>query len=241
MRIFPAIDLRGGRVVRLVQGDYGRETAYADDPAAVARKFWDAGATCLHIVDLDGARDGAQANVAALRRLSSISGLYTEIGGGLRDERAVESCLALGVGRVILGTVAVTDYGFVRDMIRKYGDRVAVGVDARDGFVAVDGWKTITDVRTLDLCRRLEADGLDTVIVTDIARDGALRGANIPVYERLRAELSLKIVASGGVSTISDVRALRGVGVDGAIIGKALYTGAIDLNAAIREGAGTAC
>ena len=241
MKIFPAIDLRGGRVVRLVQGDYDRETAYSGDPAAVARGFLDAGATCLHIVDLDGARDGAQANVAALRALAAIEGLYTEIGGGIRDERALENCLALGVGRVILGTVAVTDYGFVRDMIRKYGDRVAVGVDARGGFVAIDGWKTITEVKTLDLYLRLESDGLDTVIVTDISRDGALRGPNLPAYERLRDSLSLKIVASGGVTALGDVRALREIGVQGAIIGKALYTGAIDLKAAIREGEGRAC
>ena len=229
MKIFPAIDLRGGRVVRLIQGDYGRETVYADDPAAVAEGFLKSGAKYLHVVDLDGAREGAQANVCALRRLAEIKGLYTEVGGGIRDERAVERCLSLGVGRVILGTVAVTDYAFVKNMLARYGDRIAVGVDARAGYVAIDGWRTVTDVRALDLCEKLESDGLSAVIVTDIARDGELSGVNLSGYRRLCERLSMGVIASGGVSSAADIEALRDLGVDGAIIGKALYAGAMTL------------
>ncbi len=239
MKIFPAIDLRGGRVVRLVQGDYGRETVYGDDAAKIAEGFAQGGATCLHIVDLDGARDGAQENFGVLRRLAAIKGLYTEVGGGIRGEYAVENCLALGIGRVILGTVAVTDYAFVRRMLLKYGDRIAVGVDARAGFVAIDGWRTITSIKTLDLCKKLEGDGLQTVIVTDIARDGELLGANLPIYQQLCDSLSMDIVASGGVSTVSDIENLRDAGVAGAIIGKALYTGALSLPDALAAARGS--
>lgn len=238
MKIFPAIDLRGGCVVRLIQGDYGRETVYADDPFLVARGFLNAGAEYLHIVDLDGARDGAQANAEALRNLMQIKGLFTETGGGIRDERAVEKCLDMGIGRVILGTVAVTNYDFVKEMIKKYGERIAVGVDGRDGYVAIDGWRTITDIRTIDLCRRLENDGLKDVIVTDIARDGGMAGPNLSVYRTLCESLSLRVLASGGVSRLADISALHDIGVDGAIIGKALYTGALTLPDALNAARG---
>ena len=233
MIIYPAIDLRDGRAVRLTKGDYDQMKAYNDDPAAVARSFREAGATHLHVVDLDGARKGVPQNAETIRKLTEV-GLFTEVGGGIRDEARICEYLSGGVSRVILGTIAVQDFGFVEKMVKKYGERIAVGVDARDGFVAVSGWEETTRLSGVDFCRRLRDAGVKTVVYTDIARDGCLAGANLPLYRELRAIEGLDVIASGGVSFESDVSALAEMWLHGAIIGKALYEGKLELARCIR-------
>ncbi len=228
MIILPAIDLRGGRVVRLTKGDYGREKVYNDDPASVARGFLDDGAQWLHVVDLDGAREGSPRNAAIIEKLASL-GLNTEVGGGIRDEAAIAAYLERGAARVILGTVAVRDFPFVERMAAKYGERIAVGVDARDGFVAVSGWEEVTKLPGVEFCRRLRDAGVRTVIYTDIGRDGCLAGANLPLYQELSAIDALNVIASGGVSFERDIEVLRDMRIHGAIVGKALYEGKLNL------------
>lgn len=233
MKIFPAIDIRGGRAVRLLQGDYDNMTVYAADPAAVARDFASRGARYLHVVDLDGAAEGRPVHLEAVAAICAVPGLFVELGGGIRDADAVARCLFLGVGRVILGSAALGDPDFLRAMLARYGSAIAVGVDARDGMVAIHGWKETTRRPALDFCRTLWEDGVETIIYTDISRDGMMRGVNLEVYRALRAHIKKEIVASGGVSTLADLAALRGLGVDAAIVGKALYEGAFDLTEAI--------
>lgn len=228
MIIYPAIDLRGGKAVRLTKGDYDQMKVYDDDPASVARGFRAAGATHLHVVDLDGARLGVPQNAETIRALTDV-GLFTEVGGGIRDEARVREYLDSGVARVILGTVAVRDFGFVERMVEKYGEKIAVGVDAKDGFVAVSGWEETTQLSGVDFCRKLRDAGVKTVIYTDIGRDGCLAGANIPLYEELNGIEGLDVIASGGVSFESDVAALAKMRIHGVIIGKALYEGKLDL------------
>ena len=235
MQIFPAIDLSGGQVVRLYQGDYDQMTVYGQDPCAAARTFLEAGAKYLHLVDLDGARDGTTANFDSIAAIARQGGLYIEVGGGIRTEDRIRQYLDLGVGRCILGTIAVKDFAFTARMAQKYGDRIAVGVDARDGYVAVNGWKELSRERGVDFCRRLRDAGVRTVIYTDISRDGAEQGTNLEVYREL-AELSgLDITASGGVSTLEELRTLRDMGTRAAILGKALYTGRLDLKTVLAE------
>ena len=235
MQIFPAIDLRGGQVVRLYQGDYDQETVYAADPCAVARDFLAAGARYLHVVDLDGARDGTLANFETIAALVRQGGLYIEVGGGIRTEERIRRYLDLGVGRCILGTIAVKDFAFTERMAKKYGDRIAVGVDARDGFVAVSGWKELSAERGVDFCRRLRDAGVKTVIYTDISRDGAEQGTNLDLYRELAEIEGLDITASGGVSSIEEMRELQTIGTKAAILGKALYTGRLDLKTVMKE------
>ena len=235
MQIFPAIDLRGGQVVRLYQGDYDQETVYAADPCAVARDFLAAGARYLHVVDLDGARDGTLANFETIAALVRQGGLYIEVGGGIRTEERIRRYLDLGVGRCILGTIAVKDFAFTERMAQKYGDRIAVGVDARDGFVAVSGWKELSEERGVDFCRRLRDAGVKTVIYTDISRDGAEQGTNLDLYRELAEIEGLDITASGGVSSIEELRELQAIGTKAAILGKALYTGRLDLKTVMEE------
>lgn len=235
MQIFPAIDLSGGQVVRLYQGDYDQMTVYGSDPAAVARSFLEAGAKYLHVVDLDGARDGTTANFASIASIAKQGGLYIEAGGGIRTEERIQQYLDLGVGRCILGTVAVKDFPFTERMARKYGGRIAVGVDARDGFVAVNGWKELSRERGVDFCRRLQGAGVRTAIYTDISRDGAERGTNLEVYRTLSELRGLDITASGGVSSLEELRALEAMGAKAAILGKALYTGRLDLKTVLSE------
>ena len=235
MQIFPAIDLRGGQVVRLYQGDYDQETVYGADPAAQTRAFLEAGARYLHVVDLDGARDGTMANFDSIAAIAKQGGLYIEVGGGIRTEERVRQYLDLGVSRCILGTVAVKDFGFTVRMVQAYGDQIAVGVDARDGYVAVNGWKELSKERGVDFCRRLRDAGVRTVIYTDISRDGAGRGTNLELYEELVQIEGLDITASGGVSSLEELRRLEQIGVRAAILGKALYTGRLDLETVIRE------
>ena len=235
MQIFPAIDLRGGQVVRLCQGDYGQETVYGRDPCAQARCFLEAGARYLHVVDLDGARDGTLANFDSIAAIARQGGLYMEVGGGIRTEDRIRQYLDLGVGRCILGTAAVRDFGFTARMAQKYGDRIAVGVDAREGYVAVSGWRETSRERGVDFCRRLCDAGVRTVIYTDISRDGAESGTNLPLYRELAEIRGLDITASGGVGSLEELRELQSIGTRAAILGKALYTGRLDLRTVIEE------
>lgn len=229
MQIYPAIDLRGGHVVRLFQGDYDKMIVYGQDPAAQAKKFAGAGAKYLHVVDLDGAKDGTLANFQSIRDIAKESGLFIEVGGGIRTEERIETYLSLGVGRCILGTIAVKDFDFTVRMAKKYGSRIAVGVDAKDGYVAINGWKELSREKGVDFCRRLYDAGVQAVIYTDIACDGTMQGTNLKVYEELRKIAGLKITASGGISSINELKLLDQMGIDAAILGKSLYTGAIDL------------
>ena len=235
MQIFPAIDLRGGQVVRLYQGDYDQETVYGADPAAQTRAFLEAGARYLHVVDLDGARDGTMANFDSIAAIAKQGGLYIEVGGGVRTEERIRQYLDLGVSRCILGTVAVKDFGFTVRMVQAYGDQIAVGVDARDGYVAVNGWKELSKERGVDFCRRLRDAGVRTVIYTDISRDGAGRGTNLELYEELVQIEGLDVTASGGVGTLEELRRLEEMGIRAAILGKALYDGRLDLRTVVEE------
>ena len=235
MQIFPAIDLSGGKVVRLYQGDYEKMTVYGADPCAVARDFIAAGAKYLHVVDLDGAKDGTLANFDSISALAKQGGLYIEVGGGIRTEERIEKYLDLGVGRCILGTIAVKDFDFTRRMAQKYGDKIAVGVDARDGYVAVSGWLETSKEKGVDFCRRLYDAGVQTVIYTDISRDGAEQGTNLALYRELARIGGLNSTASGGVSSIAELKELQAIGTHAAILGKALYTGRLDLREVIKE------
>lgn len=233
MLIFPAIDLYEGRAVRLYKGDYARMTVYSNDPVSVARDFKAQGAAQMHTVDLEGARDGGTPNLGTIERIVRETGLFVECGGGLRDMAAIDRAFSAGVGRVILGTAAVSDPALLEEAVGKYGERIAVGADLRDGRVAIRGWREDSGVTAEDFLRRIEALGVRTVICTDISRDGAMRGANAELYERLQREFGLDLIASGGVSGMDDVRRLRALGLYGAIIGKAYYTGDIALRDAV--------
>lgn len=233
MLIFPAIDLYEGRAVRLYKGDYVKMTVYSEDPAAVARDFAAQGARQMHTVDLEGARDGGTPNLGIIERIAKETGLFVECGGGLRDMAAIDRAFAAGVGRVILGTAAVSDERLLAESVQKYGEKIAVGADLRDGRVAIKGWREDSGLTAEDFLRKVEALGVRTVICTDISRDGAMRGANAELYERLQREFGLDLIASGGVSSLEDVARLRALGLYGAIIGKAYYTGDISLREAV--------
>ena len=233
MNIFPAIDLYDGKAVRLYQGDYNQMTVYDEDPLRVARAFAAAGAKYLHTVDLEGAKSGGTPNLELIRRLAAESGLFVEVGGGIRSMEVIDRYLAGGVGRVILGTAAVTDEALLRQALDKYGEKIAVGADLRDGCVAIKGWTEGSGLRWEDFFEKLEKLGVRTVICTDISRDGAMRGANRALYREIQSRFRVDLIASGGVSSLEDVRALSELGLYGAIIGKAWYTGAVDLREAI--------
>ena len=233
MKIFPAIDLMGGQAVRLFKGDYNQKTVYSDSPVSVASGFAAAGATCLHLVDLDGAKDGTLANFDTVKAIIASTSMFAEIGGGIRTEERILRYLDAGAGRVILGTIAIKNPDFTARMVSKYGEKIAVGVDARDGFVATDGWLKSSGQDSFAFCTQLAQMGVKTVIYTDIACDGAMRGTNLPAYERLSKIANLDVVASGGVSSLSEIRSLAAMNLSGAILGKALYTGALDLQQAI--------
>lgn len=233
MLIFPAIDLFGGKAVRLLKGDYAQMTVYSDDPPAVGREFAAAGAEWVHLVDLEGARSGETPNLETVLAIRRESGLRCEIGGGIRTMKTAETYLNAGIDRVILGTAAVTDKAFLRSAVETFGERIAVGADFRDGFVAIKGWTETSQVTALDFCREMQELGVKTLICTDISRDGAMQGTNRALYRELAGALHVNITASGGVSSLEDVRALRETGIYGAIIGKAYYTGAISLPEAI--------
>lgn len=233
MFIFPAIDLYEGKAVRLYQGDYAQMTVYSNDPSQIAMDFRNAGANKLHLVDLEGAKFGTTSNLDTIREIVEKTGLSAEVGGGIRNMETVEKYLSLGVDRVILGTAAVTDETFLQEALDKYGERIAVGVDLKDGFVAIKGWTEKSQLNAADFFSKMQALGVATVICTDISRDGAMRGTNRQLYQTLSQQFSIRLIASGGVSSMDDVIALRNMGLYGAIIGKAYYTGAIDLKKAL--------
>ena len=233
MLIFPAIDLCGGKAVRLFKGDYAQMTVYSDDPVSVARDFAAAGAQCIHLVDLEGARDGNTPNLDIVRAIAQSTPLFTEIGGGIRSMEVVDTYLSAGVDRVILGTAAVNDEAFLKAALAKYGERIAVGVDIKDGMVAIKGWTEKSEFSGMEFCKRMQSMGVCTIICTDISKDGAMKGTNIELYRDLQSELGINITASGGVSTLDDVKTLTDMGIYGAIIGKAYYTGAINLGEAL--------
>lgn len=233
MEIFPAIDLLDGKVVRLYQGDYGQKQVYGDNPADFARGFANAKAKNIHLVDLDGAREGGQRNFAVIQEILSAADLFAELGGGIRNEETVSACLDAGVGRVILGTAALNSPDFTRRMVEKYGDKIAVGVDARDGKVAVEGWLATSKTNSIDFCKEMQNIGVKYIIYTDISCDGAQTGTNLKVYDRLSNIQGLNITASGGVSSLGDIEALKEMGLYAAIVGKALYSGALKLEDAI--------
>ncbi|MCL2856640.1 MAG: 1-(5-phosphoribosyl)-5-[(5-phosphoribosylamino)methylideneamino]imidazole-4-carboxamide isomerase [Oscillospiraceae bacterium] len=236
MEVFPAIDLRNKQVVRLTQGDYNKMKVYGGQPADTAREFVGAGATNLHIIDLDGAKDGALVNLETIRDILATGQMFVQVGGGIRDEASIDAYLGLGVSRVILGTVAVEDFAFTQRMAAKHGGKISVSVDARDGKVATRGWLKDAGLDATEFCHKLEDAGVQTIIFTDISRDGLLEGVNAELYANLNSALGCNIIAAGGVSSLKDIEALSKIGLHGAIIGKALYEGKLKLTDAL-EGA----
>lgn len=233
MLIYPAIDLFEGKAVRLLRGDYAQMTVYSEHPEEIALDFAAQGASRIHLVDLEGAKSGETPNFDTVLRIKRASGLFCEIGGGVRNMEVIARYLDAGIDRVILGTAAVTQPGFVAEAAAKYGEKIAVGVDVKDGYVAVKGWTEKSEEEAFAFCRRMNDIGVRTLICTDISRDGAMQGTNLNLYRELSQSLGMQIIASGGVSSMDDVRALAAMDIHGAIIGKAYYTGAISLREAI--------
>lgn len=236
MIIYPAIDLRDGKAVRLVEGDFSKETVFDANPVTAALRWQEAGAEWLHVVDLDGARSGSTSNASAVAEIRSAVQIPIELGGGIRSAKAAERYFAMGIDRVILGTAAVEDASMVSELVAQWGNRVAVGLDARDGKLATAGWLTQSDRTLLDVATSLRQAGVETFIVTDIHKDGKLQGPNLAMLKQAQFALRSGVIASGGISTIEDVREVAAIGVDGAIIGRALYDGRIDLTDAIGAG-----
>ena len=233
MYIYPAIDLYGGKAVRLFKGDYAQMTVYSDDPVSVAKDFAAAGASHIHLVDLEGAKIGKPANLETIRAIVETTGLFAEVGGGIRDMATVDSYLSIGVSRVILGTAAVKDPDFLHAALQKYGEKIAVGVDLKDGYVAIKGWTETSDLKAEEFFEKMQKLGVGTIICTDISRDGAMKGTNRALYRALSEKFDIDLIASGGVSSMEDVTALADMKLHGAIIGKAYYIGAIDLKQAV--------
>lgn len=233
MLIFPAIDLYSAQAVRLYKGDYNQKTVYSDNPVSVALDFKNCGATHIHLVDLEGAKTGETKNFDTIVKIKSESGLFCEVGGGIRSLDVIDKYISAGIDRVILGTAAVQQKGFVEQAVKKYGDKIAVGIDIKDGFVAIKGWTEKSEFDAFDFCEEMQNCGVKTIICTDISKDGAMVGTNRELYKTLSQKLNIQIIASGGVSTIDDVKALARLDLYGAIIGKAYYTKAIDLSDAI--------
>lgn len=229
MQIWPAIDLRGGNCVRLLQGDYARETVFGQDPAAMARRWVSEGATCLHLVDLDGARDGRSVNREAIEAIVTGVDVPCELGGGIRDQRAIEELLALGLSRLVIGTRALKEPDWLRAVARLFPGKLAVGVDARDGRVATDGWLETSGIAATELARSLADEPIAAIIYTDIARDGMLSGPNLEAMAEMRAAIDVPLIASGGIVSTADIRRLAEIGVHGCIIGRALYEGSLTL------------
>ena len=233
MLIYPAIDLYEGKAVRLYKGDYAQMTVYNEDPAAVAADFKAKGASCIHMVDLEGAKSGTTPNLSTICRVKEETGLFCQVGGGIRSMETVKAYLDAGLDRVILGTAAVTDPTFAMAAVEAYGEKIAIGVDIKDGFVAVKGWTEKSTLEAFAFCRQMEKIGIRTLICTDISKDGAMQGPNAQLYKELSGQLGMQIIASGGVSSIADIERLAAMKLHGAIVGKAYYTGAVDLRQAI--------
>ena len=233
MIILPAIDMYDHKAVRLFKGDYNQMTVYSNDPISIAHKFKDAGAEWIHLVDLEGARDATTPNLDLAIKIVQNCGLKAEIGGGIRNEDTVKKYLDAGLDRVILGTAALNNRDFLEKMVSEYKQHIAVGVDIKNGMVATSGWLETSGVKYEDFCSDLEALGVSTIICTDISKDGAMKGTNLELYKKLNSSFNINTVASGGVSSIEDIKALRAINTYGAIIGKAYYTGAIDIAEAL--------
>lgn len=239
MKVFPAIDLCDGKVVRLYKGDYGKVTVYNEDAVSVAEGFYKQGARYLHIVDLDGAKRGEPANFKLIERIVASTGMYCEVGGGIRSMRSIETYLSHGAKRVILGTAAINDPELLKEAVDVFGDKIAVGVDTKDGKVAVKGWTETTDVSGIDFCKGLQKKGVKHVIYTDISKDGALKGTNLELYKALADIEGLTVTASGGVTFVSEVLTLDSYGIDSVILGKAIYEGVLNLSEVINNLGGT--
>ena len=233
MIVLPAIDLVDKKAVRVLKGDYDKMTVYSDNPIEIAKDFENKGAKYIHIVDLEGAKDGTTPNIDVVSQIAKETDLFVEVGGGIRNIETVEKYIHTGVSRVILGTSAVTDEEFLKKAVEKYGEKIAVGADIKDGFIAIKGWLEKSDVTVDVFFKKMQKMGVDNIICTDISKDGAMKGTNRQLYRELSEKYSLKITASGGVSSIDDVKALRKMNLYGAIIGKAYYIGAIDLKEAL--------
>ena len=233
MIIFPAIDLYEGKAVRLLRGEYDKMTVYSDNPIEIARDFETQGATHIHMVDLEGAKTGETPNLEIVKQIATETGLFVEIGGGIRSMETVDKYIGAGVSRVILGTAAVENRDFLCEAVKKYGEKIAVGADIKDGFVAIKGWLEKSEFSCFEFCEEMQKIGVKTLICTDISKDGAMQGTNLELYRELSQRLDMQIVASGGVSDMENVISLRTMEIYGAIIGKAYYTGAIDLKEAI--------
>lgn len=233
MNIFPAIDLYEKKAVRLLKGDYAKMTVYSENPVEIAKDFENSGARFLHIVDLEGAKTGDTPNIETIKNIVKNTNLFTEVGGGIRSVDTVEKYLNIGVNRVILGTAAVTDENFLRTAVEKFKEKIAVGVDIKDGFAAIKGWTSVSEFTCFEFCEKMCKIGVKTIICTDISKDGAMQGTNVELYKELSEKFDIDIIASGGVSSIDDIKKLKNLGIYGAIIGKAYYTGAISIKEAI--------
>lgn len=229
MKIFPAIDLRSGKVVRLTEGDYDKMKTYGDSPVETAKMFESMGARHLHVVDLDSAKDGGDANFDIICQIAKETDLFIQTGGGIRSEEKIKKYVDAGIDRLILGTAAINNFPFLCDMVKKYGSHIAVGVDAKDGFVAVNGWLEVTKVNSFEFCKKLADNGVETVVYTDISKDGKLSGTNVEAFKDLKKIKNLDVIASGGISSMDDIKALCEFDCYGAIIGKAIYENRIDL------------
>lgn len=233
MYIYPAIDLRGGKAVRLTKGDYNQMNIYNDNPVSVAKEFYESGARFLHLVDLDGAKDGTPVNFETISEIVKNTDMFVEVGGGIRTMERVKEYIDLGVNRVIIGTAAITNFPFVMEAVEKYGDKIAVGVDTKDGKISINGWLETTETDGVEFCEKLRDNGISTVIYTDISKDGMMMGTNLGIYERLSKIESLNIIASGGISFEHEISALSKLDIHGAILGKALYENKLQLKKAI--------
>ena len=234
MKIFPAIDLFGGKAVRLFKGDYNQMTVYSDNPLEIAMDFKRQGAKCIHIVDLEGAKTGQTPNIEIIKEIKKQTALFTEVGGGIRSMEVIDSYLGAGIDRVILGTIAVLDPEFLEQAVKKYGDKIAVGVDVLDGLVAIKGWTEKSKYDLITFCKNLQKIGVKVIICTDISKDGAMQGANHDMYMTLKDKTGLDVIASGGVSSLNDIAMLNEMGLYGAIIGKAYYIKAITIEDEIK-------
>ncbi len=233
MNIFPAIDLFNGKAVRLLKGDYQKMTVYSENPLEIAKDFENSGAEFLHIVDLEGAKTGDTPNIGTIEKIVKNTSLFTEIGGGIRTLETVEKYVNIGVKRVILGTAAVNDEKFLISAVKKYGEKIAVGIDIKDGFVAIKGWTDLSKFTPFEFCEKMQNIGVKTVICTDVSKDGAMQGTNVGLYKEMSEKFNINIIASGGVSSIDDIKRLKNLEIYGTIIGKAYYTKAISLAEAI--------
>ncbi len=233
MIIFPAIDMKDGKCVRLEQGLFDKVTVFGEDPVEMAKKWESEGAEFLHLVDLDGAKDGVPKNLEIIKNICKAIQIPIQLGGGIRDKETVKILLDAGVNRVILGTVAINDRDLLVDLVKEYGERIVVSIDAKEGLVAVNGWVNVSEVQSIDLVKDLEEIGVKTIVYTDIAKDGMMEGPNFDIYNTIREQSNIDVIASGGVSSIDNVKKLSEMNMYGAIIGKALYTNDIKLKDAL--------